>query len=296
LRRAERKAVQSGAAGWLGSATLKTKLKMAKLSRAYLTVLEHGEALLARTPTDAGCQLDMAEAATALGLTGVALWILEQARQQDGTTAPSTSPWPRCTSKSASFPRLLLFWQKVAPHHPNRGDLQRKIKDLMAQETIRRGYDGKPGEAGPSTNETAEMSRAEPTATANALPQGLSVRLSREAEALRARIAADPANVNTYLPWSRCCAARGNSNKPARFCAKAGGRPPITSNWPWRGRLKIEDKPPRARRCGEADQDQPARRLPAEPTQRLVGGHQPGRIEAVPPQGQALSHRHGPAL
>src|SRR5687768_4214573 len=60
----------------------KAKIKSAKQGRNYYKVLEHGEAILAKNPWDTGTQLDMAQAADALGMLDIAVWILEQARQR----------------------------------------------------------------------------------------------------------------------------------------------------------------------------------------------------------------------
>src|SRR5215813_3565371 len=62
--------------------TTRAKLKAARQTRDYLTVLEHGETVLTRNPWDVGTQMDMADAARALGLLDLAVWILEQARQK----------------------------------------------------------------------------------------------------------------------------------------------------------------------------------------------------------------------
>src|SRR5438132_5081476 len=68
---------------FLTTSAARTKLRAAKASRDYLRVLECGEEILARNPWDIGTQMDMAEAADALGLLDVAVWTLEHARQKD---------------------------------------------------------------------------------------------------------------------------------------------------------------------------------------------------------------------
>jgi tetratricopeptide (TPR) repeat protein len=202
LRSAEQQAVKSGASGWLGTATLRTKFKMAKLSHSYMTVLEHGEALLARAPDDIGCQLDMAEAASALGLTMLALWILEHARRQEPANNAVNLAMSQVYETAGQLKQAIALLQKVATTHANNGDIQRRIKDLMAKETIHRGFDEKTAEPAPaaSVNDTAEMARAEGTTTDKPAVPNLPGRLMRDIETMRARIAADPTNVNTYLP------------------------------------------------------------------------------------------------
>ena len=56
--------------------------KAAKLTRDYLKVLEYGEVILSKNPWDVVAQMDMAEAADALGLLDHAIFFLDQARQK----------------------------------------------------------------------------------------------------------------------------------------------------------------------------------------------------------------------
>jgi tetratricopeptide (TPR) repeat protein len=200
LRSAEQEAAKDGVSGWLGTAALRTKFKMARLSRAHLLALEHGEALLARAPSDIGCQLDMAESAMALKLTIVALWILETARQQEPNNDAVNYASSQAYEQAGLFRQSIALLSKVGPAHPQYADIQRRLKDLMAKDTIHRGYDDKTGEAQASATDTAEMGHAEATAPQTPALPGLSERLTREVAALRSRIAADPTNVNSYAP------------------------------------------------------------------------------------------------
>src|SRR5262249_34870527 len=52
----------------ISAAPARARLKAAKQGRNYLKVLEHGEEILGSNPWDVGTQMDMAEAADALGL------------------------------------------------------------------------------------------------------------------------------------------------------------------------------------------------------------------------------------
>src|SRR6516165_3801290 len=67
----------------LRSWTTRARMKAAKRTRDYVKVLELGEQVLARNPWDTGAQMDMADAALALGLLDLAIWNLEQARQKN---------------------------------------------------------------------------------------------------------------------------------------------------------------------------------------------------------------------
>jgi tetratricopeptide (TPR) repeat protein len=201
LRDAERKAVKINP-GWLGNATLKTKLKMAKLSHSYFTVLEYGEALLARDPADIGCQLDMAEAAAALGVPIVALWILEHARRQDADNDAVNLALALVYEQVGELAKAIGFLQKVAPTNRDHADIERRIKDLMAKDSIRRAFDDKTGAPPEALIDTAQMPTAEPTGPNKAVAPALPDRVARDVEALRTRIAADATNVNGYLSLS----------------------------------------------------------------------------------------------
>src|SRR5436190_10020952 len=63
----------------LATIRLRARLKSAKRSREYLKVLETGELILSKNPWDVGAQMDMAEAADALGLIDHAVFFLDQA-------------------------------------------------------------------------------------------------------------------------------------------------------------------------------------------------------------------------
>src|SRR5262245_14671627 len=54
----------------------RARLKSAKRGRDYLKVLEAGEVILSKNPWDIGAQMDMAEAADALGMTDLAVFLL----------------------------------------------------------------------------------------------------------------------------------------------------------------------------------------------------------------------------
>jgi tetratricopeptide (TPR) repeat protein len=199
LRRTEQLAVKNGS-GWLGMAALKTKCKMAKVGQAHTQVLELGEAILAQDPDDTGCQLDMAESASALGLPIVAMWILEHARQRQPCDAVHLA-LAALYEQAGRYANAIALLQQISPSNQQRGELQQRIKDLMANESIRRGgFDGKGGESeAPSpTADTREMAAAEPTDPEHPVAPAQADRQARDVEGLRARIATDPANVNAW--------------------------------------------------------------------------------------------------
>jgi tetratricopeptide (TPR) repeat protein len=249
LRNAELQAVKSGA-GWLGKAALKTKRKMAKLSHAHMNVLEYGEALLAQDPEDVACQLDMAESAMALDLPIVALWILEHARKRTPCDAINLA-LAKVYEQIGKFPQAIALLQQVSPNNPNRGELHQKIKDLMANESIRRAFDAKPADPQPALNDTGKMPSAVETATEHPVAPAVPARQTREVEAFRGRITADPSNVNVYLPLVAYLRRAGDLKQCAEVLREALA---ATSNHPELS-LELADLEIEHKRRGLADVD-----------------------------------------
>ena len=103
--------------------------------------------------------------AMALGLANVALWILGLARKQEPANNAVNLALALAYEQTGELPKAIFLLQKVAPTHHDHAEIQRRIKDLMARDSIRRGFDDKTGAASASVTDTAEMNRAEPTAT-----------------------------------------------------------------------------------------------------------------------------------
>src|SRR5205807_4967024 len=68
---------------FLTTTPIRTRMKAARSARDCAKVLECGEEILVHNPWDVATQMDMAEAAEALGVLDLAVWMLEQARQKD---------------------------------------------------------------------------------------------------------------------------------------------------------------------------------------------------------------------
>jgi len=219
LRRSEKKYYKNNLRGsrlaFLTTSATRTKLKAAKASRDYLRVLECGEEILVRNPWDVGTQMDMSEAAEALGLVDLAVWTLEQARQKDPKDATVNRALARLYEKRGNFSQAIGLWELVRKAAPHDVEAQHKGKDLAASATIARGnYESVLGHAPdkegrgnvkPATEETIAL--AAPAGSAQAASPApstplLSVaqeRVLRETAGLRTRIEADPTNANAYL-------------------------------------------------------------------------------------------------
>jgi tetratricopeptide (TPR) repeat protein len=189
---------------FLTSSTSKTKLRAAKASRDYLRVLEYGEQVLARNPWDIGTQMNMAEAAEALGLVNLAAWTLEQARQKNPKDPTVNRALARMYEKRGNFAQAINLWEQVRKADPRDIEAQHKAKDLAASDTIARGNYESAVSGNPAAESDEEKPGRSPATTAGdpadtPQPFALGDRVNREVTSLRSRIAADPVNPVAYL-------------------------------------------------------------------------------------------------
>jgi tetratricopeptide (TPR) repeat protein len=204
----------------------RAKLKTSKRTRDYQKVLEYGEQLLSKNPWDTGAQMDMAEAADALGLLDHAVFILDQARQKDPKDATLNRALARLFEKRGNYAQAIALWQLVKEASPGDVEAAHKAKDLAASETIARGkYDAGsdekpalqpngPPKAGPRTT---------PTEGRSAVPAAAEPpdRVTREAAPLLARLDTNPTDPHLYLQLSAVY-RRGNQPERARAALEQG--------------------------------------------------------------------------
>jgi tetratricopeptide (TPR) repeat protein len=168
----------------------KAKLKVAKRNRDYFKALEYGEQVLCRNPWDLGAQMDMAEAFDALGLSDLAVFTLDQARQKYPKDATLNRALARQFEKRGDFQKAMVLWQLVREATPSDVEAAHKAKDLAASATIQKGqYE----EAAAGTKDSPVIGRIEAKAAEKA------DKLTRETGPLLTRIAADPTEPALYL-------------------------------------------------------------------------------------------------
>jgi serine/threonine protein kinase len=124
---------------WLRTFALKARLKAAQQEGEHARVLSLGEQILMHNPTDAGTQIDMADASESLGLAHVATWILEQAWRNDTHNAALNRALAQLYEKHGSYKVAAALWKMVLRADPTDGEAHRKTADLAARETIARG-------------------------------------------------------------------------------------------------------------------------------------------------------------
>jgi serine/threonine protein kinase len=124
---------------WLTGLFIRTALTVARQAGRPLKVLEYGEKLLTRNPWDIEVQIDMAEAAEQLGLTSLALWILEQAWSKEMHTPALDRALARLYERRGLYAEAAKLWKLVLRADPDELEAHRKVNDLAAKETIARG-------------------------------------------------------------------------------------------------------------------------------------------------------------
>jgi tetratricopeptide (TPR) repeat protein len=197
---------------FLSTPRWKAKLRAAKRGREYLKALEHGEQVLCRNPWDLGAQMDMAETFDALGLSDLAVFTLDQARQKYPKDATLNRALARQFEKRGDFQKAMVLWQLVRDSNPQDVEAAHKAKDLAASATIQKGgYE----EAAAGTKESPVMAKIEAHSASK------QHKLDREAEPILKRIEADPTEPALYLQLAAVYRKSGQDDR-ARAALQQG--------------------------------------------------------------------------
>lgn len=197
---------------FLSTPRWKARVKAAKRGRDYLRAIEHGEQVLCRNPWDLGAQLDMAEAFDALGLSDLAVFTLDQAREKYPRDATLNRALARQFEKRGDFQKAIFLWQLVKEVHPTDVEAQHKAKDLAASETIAKGQYV---EAATGSRESPVLGRIEARAVEK------QDKLGRDAEPLLKRIEADPTEPSLYVQLAAVYRRHGQPDR-ARAALQQG--------------------------------------------------------------------------
>lgn len=175
----------------------KARIRAAMKARQYVKVLEHGEEVLVRNPWDTGVQMDMAEAAEALGQLDLAIWILEQARDKDAKDIKVNRALAQLCERRGHFAQAIELWELVRKADPADVEAARKAKDLAASDTIARGrYHQMVREPAGPARAPISFAPSDPEAGRPARPEP---RWAGEADGLRKLIEKDPTDAHLYL-------------------------------------------------------------------------------------------------
>lgn len=241
LRRAQKEKYDNDLRGsrfaFLSTPRWKARMKAAKAKGDYLRVLEHGEAVLTRNPWDLTAQMDMADAFDNLGLTDLAVFTLDQARQKYPKDATLNRALARMFEKRGDFQKAIALWVLVKEHNPSDVEATHKANSLAASETIQRGgYESvaagkeaspaKGGRSGSDTHsalpaKTGSGSKSNPAIRTPAEPDQPVDRLSRDVTPIQKRIEADPTEPTLYVQLAGIYRRHGEDDR-ARACLQQG--------------------------------------------------------------------------
>jgi serine/threonine protein kinase len=143
LRDMNRRASAGALGRWFGSLSvlaIKSQLRLARGSGDWRKVLEHGEEVLAHQPADAEAHLAMADAAEKLDLPHLALWFLEQGREQAPDNADLMRALARVCEGLKDLKAAIALWERVNELVPNDPEARHKMNDLSVQEHLAHGH------------------------------------------------------------------------------------------------------------------------------------------------------------
>ncbi len=132
--------------GWLSSLTSLTtraRVNAAKRVGQFRKVIEDGEEVLVRQPSDVKMQMTMAQAAEKLNLLHLAAWMLEEVRRHDPRHLLAHRALASIYERQRQYSEAIAVWEEVRKFAPHDGEAARKIQDLAAAETIARGNYGR---------------------------------------------------------------------------------------------------------------------------------------------------------
>lgn len=210
---------------WLITWPARSRVRRAVRAHQHLKALELGETVLMRNPWDVAVQSTMAEAADALGLLDVAIWILEQARQKAMKNIALHRSLARLYEKRGNYKEAMALWEQIRKLFPTDAEAMHKAKDLAASETISRGgYDGVASSKGTGVPEPVRRARPQaPTKSepgsgshpaapreSEPAPTTGNDRLNREIAQARQRLQADPTSTYSYLQLAACFRQAGD--------------------------------------------------------------------------------------
>jgi hypothetical protein len=113
------------------AAAARDRFEAARQAREYRKVLEQGEVVLTHAPGDLMAHQGMAEAAAALGLHQLQLWLLEQAQEQ-APDDPEPLRWlARACEQQKDVARAIAAWQSLRKFRPTDPEPLRKLDVLL---------------------------------------------------------------------------------------------------------------------------------------------------------------------
>jgi tetratricopeptide (TPR) repeat protein len=107
--------------GWLAGGGSRARIKAAMAHRDYLRAMELAEQALTSNPWDVGVQMDLAAAATALGLLDIAVWSLEQARKKSPNDRSVNRALALAYEQRGNYSQAMALWELIRRARPRPG-------------------------------------------------------------------------------------------------------------------------------------------------------------------------------
>lgn len=185
---------------WLCTMRARAKMQLALQQKRYRDVLDWGERILLHNPWDPGAQMQMAQAAEALGLSQLAEWLLRKACEANPEHVEAHRRYARLLERLGDFQKAVKVWEFVAGKCPADQEADRKQKDLAAMDTISRGgYERRSGQAQPGESSEAAAGSQALQDTPLEKPGSASDPDHRRIELLRAHIQSESPQVSHFL-------------------------------------------------------------------------------------------------
>jgi serine/threonine protein kinase len=123
----------------LATMTTRARVNAAKRAGQLRKVLEEGEEVLVRYPSDVKIQMTLAEAAEELELIYLATWMLEEVRRHHPQHLPGYRALALMYERQRQYSEAIAVWEELRKLTPQDREASRKINDLAAAYTIARG-------------------------------------------------------------------------------------------------------------------------------------------------------------
>jgi serine/threonine protein kinase len=143
FREFNRKVAAGGIQRWIGPLSaigIRSRLHQAKANGQWRKVLDHGEELLARQPSDVEAHLEMATAAMNLHQPALVHWLLQQGLSHTDNPAELLRGMARLYEERNELKLAIAALQKVCELDPTDRLSRLKLNDLTAQEHLAGGF------------------------------------------------------------------------------------------------------------------------------------------------------------
>ena len=183
--------------------------------KKYYTVLDQGEAILAWNPWNREVILCMAEAASLLNHSVIAIWLLQDIRQDIPNDIQINRLLAQLLEREGYFTQAMHLWELIGKELPNDREAVEKARQMAVSETISRGNYGEKADLDSMTGPDSESSSVfKKTGKSSAGQVALGSAASEEIN-LREAIESCPDDEKTYLQLAKFL-RRSGKLEPAR--------------------------------------------------------------------------------